>query len=99
MTSIYDFTDYKKFVKSWLKNQPKEGHGQYRKFAESLGLSTVMVSQIFNGDKDLSLDHGYKLALYLGLTEAQTQFFLLLVQVARASSPDLKAHLQRQMAR
>ena len=93
---IFAAADYKHFVKDWVTSQPKGGHGQYRRIAEYLGVGTVLVSQIFNGDRDLSSEQAYKLAKYLQLTPLETNYFILLVQIARAGTADFRKHVEEQ---
>lgn len=93
MTRIYEFVNYKKYVEKWLENQPKRGHGYFAKMAESLGISAVLVSQIFNGTKNLSPEHALLLADFLSLNLDEQNYFLLLVNYERAGSHRLQQHL------
>ena len=88
--SIFDFESYKKYIHVWIKSQPKLGHGQMRKIAEALGLHTTMVSQIFRGDKHLSIEHAQELASYLGLRAIESDYLILLVQIERAGTKKLR---------
>ena len=92
-TSIYSFDDYKKFIHAWLETLPRKGYGESRKIAEHLGVSTTMISQIFNGEKHLSLEMAAELAEYLGLSGDETAHFYLLVQYQRAGSHKLRKSL------
>lgn len=91
---VFTFQDYKSLVRAWIHNQPKQGYGQFRKMAESLGVGSVLISQIFKGDRDLNLDQAHKLTLHMTLTHLETDYFLLLVQWARAETPDLREFLR-----
>lgn len=95
--AIYDFTDYKEFFNDWVAKQPKKGHGEYRRVAEALRVSTTMVSQVFKGEKHLSLEMACELCEYLNLTEEETEYFLLLVDFSRAGTFKLKQKMQKQM--
>lgn len=90
MVNLFSFTNYKTFVQKWIATQPKGGRGIYSKLAESLDLSSVMVSQIFNGDREISLEHAIRLAEFLGLTHQETQYLLLLVNYQRAGNKPLR---------
>ncbi len=92
-TSIYSFEDYKKFLHAWLETRPRKGYGESRKIAGHLGVSTTMISQIFNGEKHLSLEMAAELAEYLGLSNDETAHFYLLVQYQRAGSHKLRKSL------
>ncbi len=95
--TIFEFNNYKNFIRSYLKTLPKRGHGQYRKFAQALGMHTTLVSQVFNGDKDLNLDQASDLSDFLGLNAAEADYFLTLVEHARAASYRLKQKLQTRL--
>jgi len=94
--NIYQYTDYKKFVNDWMKSRPKSGHGEFRRFAMALNVSTTMMSQVFRGDKHISLEMACELADCLSLTEEESDFFLLLVNYKKSGSYKLeKKYLKR----
>jgi uncharacterized protein (TIGR02147 family) len=95
--SIYDFEDYKVYVLDVLKKMPQQGYGQFRKMAEHLQVNSVIISQVFKGDRDLSAEQALELCQYLGLSELETEYFVLLVQKARASTPKLRTHLKNKL--
>ena len=97
MKDIYSFGSYKDYVVHWVAQQPKRGYGQYKKISEHLGVGSVIVSQIFKGERHLSEEHGIELAEYLNLLEVERDYFLLLLRFERASSYKLKQHIQSQM--
>lgn len=71
VNSIFTFDDYKKYFNEWVHNQPKHGHGEYRRLSISLGVSTTLISQIFKGDKQISLEMANELCEYLELLVTQ----------------------------
>lgn len=95
--SIYHYSDYKEFYNAWVENQPRQGFGEYRRLAQALGVSTTMVSQVFKGDKHLSLELASDLCDYLSLDDDETDFFLLLVDYGRAGSHKLQKRFHRQI--
>lgn len=92
--NIFEFKNYKEYVDFWVKSKPKDGHGQYKKIADALGMSTVMISQIFSSDRHVSVEHAYELAEYLGLNDLEKEYFLALVQFERAGSFKLQNHFK-----
>ena len=97
MVSIYQFDSYKKYFNSWVEQQPKKGHGEYRRLSLALNVSTTMVSQIFNSEKDLSLEMACEMAEYLLLNDEESDYFLLLVEHSKAGSSKLRSRLQKQI--
>ena len=94
---IYNYSDYKKFVKDWVKQQTKSGRGQWSRFARHLQLSNVQISQIFQGDRNLNNEQSYFLAKLLELTPAETKYFQLMLQYQLASNHNYKSHLAEEM--
>jgi len=97
MVKIYHFDSYKDYVNAWIQQQPNNGHGEYRRLALALGISTTMISQIFHGPKDLSLELACETMEYLSLDEDESDFFLLLVEFSKAGSVKLRSRLKRQI--
>jgi uncharacterized protein (TIGR02147 family) len=94
---VFDFEEYKPFVLQWIKAQPSSGRGQLSRLAEELNSSSVVMSQVFNGPRDLSSEQALGVASYLGLSELEIEYFMLLVQRARAGTAQLSSHLTRQI--
>jgi len=94
---LFEIDDYKLLVRQLLRQMPKNGYGQLRKIAAHLGVNSVIISQVFNGDRHLTQEQALDLAAYLGFTDLETQYFLLLVLIARAGHHRLKAHYKRQL--
>ncbi len=97
--SIYEFLDYKLFINHWISQQPKNGHGEYRRISEHLQVSTTMVSQVFKGDKHLSLEMGAELCDYLNLTEEESEYLLLSLEYKKAGSYKLQHRLKKQLTK
>jgi uncharacterized protein (TIGR02147 family) len=95
--TIFDYQSYKQCVNDWVRTQPSEGHGQFRRMAEYLSVHSVIMSQVFRGDRDLTPEQAIGIASFIGLGETERDYFLLLVQHARAGSVDLKNVLEKQM--
>lgn len=97
MKSIFEFKDYKKFIHSWISNQANEGHGEFRKMALALNVSSTLISQIFNGEKDISLELSCELTEYLQLDDLESEYFIILVEHSKAGSFKLKKKFERQI--
>jgi len=88
--TIYEYTDYKKFVLNWLNNRPQKGRGFFTQLAEKLGTSNAAISQIFKDDRHLNLEQALELCEMLHLSEEESTYLLLLVDFARAGSAKLQ---------
>jgi uncharacterized protein (TIGR02147 family) len=95
--TIYEFDDYKKFLKSWIENQPKQGRGLIRKMANHLRISSTMMSHILSGEKHFSLEAANDLATFIGMDESESDYFLLLIFHAKAGSFSLKERFRKKI--
>ncbi|KYG64102.1 hypothetical protein AZI86_14980 [Bdellovibrio bacteriovorus] len=95
--SILDFDDYKAAINNWIAAQPRGGHGQLRQISQHLGVNSVVMSQIFRGDRDLTLEQAVGVADFIGMSELEREYFLLLIQKARAGTKELKDILNKQL--
>src|SRR5476649_2027297 len=94
---VFDFIDYKAFLRTRVESMPKHGRGQYQKIASHLNVHSTMISQVFGGDKNLSLEQACSLCEFLGLGDLETEFFVALVSRERAGSKSLKNLIDRRL--
>ncbi|MBK9321998.1 MAG: TIGR02147 family protein [Bdellovibrionaceae bacterium] len=95
--SLFNYLDYRKYLKDTLSGKPKQGYGELSKWANSCGVHPTLMSLILKGERDLSADQAYSLGGYLNLTPLELEFFILLVQYARSGTPGFKEHLQKKV--
>ena len=93
--TIFDYQNYKQFVNEWIALQKGGGHGQLRQLSLHLGINSVVMSQVFRGERDLTLEQALGVSEYIGFTEMERDYFLLLVQKERAGNHQLKAIFQQ----
>ena len=91
---IFEFDDYKLWVKSVLLQMPKGGRGQLGKIAQHLVTSPTIVTQVFGGERHLTAEQAVLLAEFFALSKNETRFLILLINYSRASS-----HRYRQLLR
>ena len=97
MISIYEFTNYRHYIQKRFFEMPKKGYGQSHRLATHLGVHTTLVSQVLKGLKTFTLEQASLASEFLGLTESESEFFLLLVQLDRAGNEPLRKILKRQI--
>ncbi len=90
VVSVFESQDYKVVIRAWIEARPKGGRGESRKIADRLAISTTLVSQVINGDKNFTLEASSELCDYMGFAERETDHFLSLVEYARAGSHGLR---------
>lgn len=96
--SIFEYLEYREFLGDWIRSQPKKGHGIRTKLAEALGRQSVFISQVLHKDADFSLSQAQTAGEWMQLDRAELQFFLLLVQYARADTEKLRRYFQQEIA-
>ncbi len=97
--SVFNFSDYKEFVRKKLLNVTNKGYGEYSRIAKHLNIHTSMVSQIFNGTKHLTFEQACGICIYFGFTEIETDYFVSLVQLERAGTNEARQKCQRDLTR
>ena len=90
MVSAFNFRDFRKFIEARFREMPKEGYGQSRRLAEFLQVHTTLVSQVFKGLKSFTPEQAALVAEFLELSDRETEYFLLLVQLERAGNEALR---------
>jgi uncharacterized protein (TIGR02147 family) len=90
--SIFDSENYRLFLEARMKNLPKGGRGFKTSLADHLGINSTLISQIFSGDKDFTIEQAKKITDFLGLQSLESDYFILLVQIERAGTQDLKKY-------
>lgn len=99
MVSIFDYEDYRQFLEARIQEMPKRGYGQLTLLAKHLSVHTTLVSQILKGRKDLTTDQAATAIDFLGLTELEAEYFILLVQMKRAGNNAAKRIYSKQIER
>jgi len=95
--SLFLHSNYRDFLNDHIANLPKKGHGQISKIAKAINVHQSLVSLILAGERDLTLEQGYDLAEYLGLTEFESDYFSLLIQHARAGNIRYKKSIEKKL--
>lgn len=95
--SIFKHLDYRSYLKATLKEMPKQGYGELSRWAQSCGVHPTLISLILKGERDFSVEQAYALGLHLQLTALELEFFVLLVQFARAGTREFRDHLQKKI--
>lgn len=95
---IFEHGDYRTFLKTALSEKAKEREGySLRAFAEKLRISNSYLSEVLNNKKALSVELAFKVALKLDLTDLETQYFCLLVQIDQEKDPVFREAFQKRL--
>lgn len=95
--TIFDFKDYKKYLEFIETQKPYKGRGFRADLARSANCQTAYISQILNGKAHFSLEQAHSLNKILFHSKEESQYFLTLVELARAGTSGLKSYFQEQL--
>jgi uncharacterized protein (TIGR02147 family) len=84
---LFDHTDYKEYLRSRVRER---GRGEKSRIAEALRCHLAYISQVLSGNAQFSLEQADALNTYLGHSDEEGEFFLLLVSHARAGTESLR---------
>jgi uncharacterized protein (TIGR02147 family) len=94
---IYEYDDYKRYLLTYQKALPKRGHGFKSRLAEAADCRTAYVAQVLNGHAHFSAEQAEGINGVLGHNDAESEFFLLLVQLNRAGTERLRTRIRARM--
>jgi uncharacterized protein (TIGR02147 family) len=91
-------TASREFLKSTLSEKSKNREGySLRAFSLKIGFSNSFLSEVLSGKKSLSVEAAFKIAVKLDLTETESQYFCLLVQLDQEKDPMFRAELMKRL--
>ena len=99
MVTIFDYSDFRLFLKDWLQEQKTQGHPMtYEVFGEAVGFrSKGFLTQILQGKTKVPLPMIPRIAEVLDLKKKEKEYFSLLVQFNQAKSAAQRAELHREI--
>lgn len=94
---LFESVDYKQYLIDVLTSNTLGGRGARTTLAQAAGCQLAFISQVLNGNADFSLEQADGISRYLSQNSKERDYFLLLVQYARAGTESLRAHFMRQI--
>jgi uncharacterized protein (TIGR02147 family) len=94
--NLYSTDSYVQVIKSKI-NEKKEKWGLISAMAEACGCQKSHFSRVIGGKVDLTLEQAAGICDYFGFSEIETNYFLNLVQYARAGTKLLKQKIERRI--
>ena len=95
-SSIISFNDYKSFIRAKIKENASV-RGYQGRMAEAVGCPKSYFSQVLNSKAHLNQDQAMRLCLFWSLSENEMEYFLELVNLARASFPPLVGRIKKRL--
>ena len=96
---VYEFKDYKVYVRAWVGSRPNQGHGEKSRIAKHLKCHIAYVSQVLNAQAHLSSEQADALNSFFGHSEDESDYFMMLVQRGRAGTHSLESFYDRKIKR
>ena len=94
--ALFGFKDYKDYIRARIEAAEKP-RGMVSSYADAAGCQRTYFSQMINSHIHLTPDHAVGLVEYWQLSDAQAQYFCLLVDLARAATLRLKNKISNQL--
>jgi uncharacterized protein (TIGR02147 family) len=99
LKKIYQYSDYKTFLKERLADAPNSGRGMRSKLAAHLKVQNAYLSQVLNGNAHLSLEQADLANQFLELDPDECRYFITLVGKDRAGTTSLLRHFEGEINR
>lgn len=93
MISPLSYRDYKDYLRELLA-QKGQKRGMQSAMAKAMNCQAAYLSQSLRGKVELTEDHGVKLVGFLELNALESDYFLLLLRLSRATTPELRNYLE-----
>jgi uncharacterized protein (TIGR02147 family) len=93
---VYDFTDYRLYLKQAYSGSGR-GRGKRGLLANYLNCQPSFLTQVFMERAHLSLEHALSTCDYLRFDESESQYFMLLVQKAKAGTKKLEDFFEKEL--
>src|SRR5580704_7903122 len=90
---IFEYLDYREFLRNYFKSLPKEGFGQLSKAAKALDMQPSLLTGILQGSKNMTSEQALEFTHYAQMSELEAEYFTLLVQYDRAWTERLRSRL------
>lgn len=94
--SIFNYIDYKSYIRLTVRQNQKK-HGYRSRLAEAAGCQKSFFSKVMSGSTHLTAEHAAGLVAFWKLPEIDAEYFIELVQLERAGTPELRARIEKRI--
>ncbi len=96
---LHEANSYKDFVSDFVGSKKNNKKSSFRSVAQFLKVHTSQISQVFNGDRHLTLEQAIKLTDFLELQDVNRDLFMTMVLSEKAGSEDLRLYYQEKISK
>lgn len=97
MTDVFKYRDYKEFLRQKIAENAKRGY--QTRLAEAAGCKRAFLSQVLHTHIHFTPDHAAGLCQFWEMNEVETDYYLSLLDHARAGTPSLRTLLGKRLER
>lgn len=94
--SPFQYTSYKDYLRNQFQS-PDSPRGLQSRLATHLECQSAYLYQVLKGSGHLTEDQAYKVTTYFNFSYWEQQYWLLLVRLEKASTPDLRKYLEAEI--
>ena len=91
---IFEFNCYKEYLKFYLEDSKKRKRGSSSSLSKALNVHPSFISQVIKHNKDISMEHAYKITDIFDLKGLAKDYFILIFLKSKSSNMDLKKYFQ-----
>jgi uncharacterized protein (TIGR02147 family) len=95
--NVFEFSDYRAFLLSRIHLGRRARRGALSSLARAMGCQVSYLSRVLKNGADLSLEQADLASRYFGLSPEEDEYFLLLVQHARAGTRSLREKMEKRL--
>jgi uncharacterized protein (TIGR02147 family) len=95
MKTLYSYDHYKPYLYD-LVSAEDAPRGLRAQMAKAIGCQAAYFSQVLNGKAELTEDQAIKLSRFLQFNRLESDYFLILIRLARATTPELRTYLEEE---
>lgn len=96
--NVFDYNCYKDFLRKIIEQGRKKiGRGYQGMLADSAGCHRPYLSSVLNGNSHLTPEQAMALADFLDFNTLEEEYFLELVNYARAGTTKLRGHIKKRL--
>ena len=93
MTNVFNHLEYKEYIYSEIE-QNSSVHGYKGRLAKAAGCQLSFLSKVLHQETHITLEHALGMANFWSFSSLQKEYFLELVHLARAGTPELQDHVR-----
>lgn len=97
MKDIFQYIDYRNYLKGWISSQPAKGRGMISALAKTARCQPAYFSRMLLGRAQLSLEQAFAIQKSLKHSPDEVNYFISLVEYDRAGDMELKIFFKEKL--